>query len=429
MTHYNEWGEITHNAVLKMGQRELDLVKNYTGHDFDAVLNMYYAKARMYDAENRRFVSVDPILDGTRYDLSEYTTEAINFSAYVYVQDNPIRWIDPLGLFLVGTVLKEGAIGIDVAQIHGYLLAKNYIDVNNPSGVQYTKETTNAVKLFQRDNNLPQTGNVDYATWKAMGFDINNTLEEEFWSGKKGNELISVSIKENTITIDYFPKIFICEERLHTVQGPNYEFSYFYEDSVSEALYKTYEKRIVKGIQQWARNAVNIQGVEANVVVNVTPTKTTLRSKANLIYAIDKDTQNITPETLYWHTDVSPTIILEGIGKNQYYNGKDMVANMASHEFGHVLGIWDAYGYGTHFVGGDIMFPKAPSSIMVPYNRDSSLGKDQISTNSVMNSEWGINYEYEDLLYEMMLYAWKSDQLQIFTPIFGHPDPSQALYR
>ena len=33
-THYNEWGEITHNAVLKCGQRELDLVKRYATHDF-----------------------------------------------------------------------------------------------------------------------------------------------------------------------------------------------------------------------------------------------------------------------------------------------------------------------------------------------------------------------------------------------------------
>lgn len=52
----------------------------------------------MYDAADRRFVSIDPILDGTKYDLSEYTTEAINFTAYVYVQDNPLRWVDPLGL-------------------------------------------------------------------------------------------------------------------------------------------------------------------------------------------------------------------------------------------------------------------------------------------------------------------------------------------
>ena len=61
-TSYNEWGEITHNAVLKCGQRELDLVKLYATHDYDAVLNQFYAKARFYDADNRRFTAVDPIL-------------------------------------------------------------------------------------------------------------------------------------------------------------------------------------------------------------------------------------------------------------------------------------------------------------------------------------------------------------------------------
>ena len=32
-TSYSEWGEISHNAVLKCGQRELDLVKEYATHD------------------------------------------------------------------------------------------------------------------------------------------------------------------------------------------------------------------------------------------------------------------------------------------------------------------------------------------------------------------------------------------------------------
>lgn len=110
-THYNEWGEITHNAVLKMGQRELDLVKNYTRHDYDVVLNLYYAKARMYDAENRRFMSVDPILDGTKYDLTEYVYEVVNFTAYLYVWDNPLRWVDPLGLRIVAQDTLQGGGG------------------------------------------------------------------------------------------------------------------------------------------------------------------------------------------------------------------------------------------------------------------------------------------------------------------------------
>ena len=85
-THYNEWGEITHNAVLKSGQRELDLVKRYATHDYDAVLGMYYAKARFYDAENRRFASMDPV--------KGEITDPLTMVQYIYAIDCPLVYID-----------------------------------------------------------------------------------------------------------------------------------------------------------------------------------------------------------------------------------------------------------------------------------------------------------------------------------------------
>ena len=81
--------EVTHNAVLKCGQRELNLVKNYTGHEYDAVLGMYYAKARFYDAGNRRFISMDPV-KGTQ-------TDPISMVQYLYVKNNSLIYIDPTG--------------------------------------------------------------------------------------------------------------------------------------------------------------------------------------------------------------------------------------------------------------------------------------------------------------------------------------------
>ena len=97
-TSYDEWGEINHNAVLKCGQRELDLVKEYATHDFDAVLNMYYAKARFYDADNRHFASMDPILEPSQYDLRSYVTDPMQLVQYLYVKNNAVNWIDPKGL-------------------------------------------------------------------------------------------------------------------------------------------------------------------------------------------------------------------------------------------------------------------------------------------------------------------------------------------
>ena len=85
-THYNEWGEITHNAVLKTGKRELDLVKRYATHDYDAVLGMYYAKARFYDAENRRFASVDPV--------KGEITNPLTMVQYIYAIDCPLVYVD-----------------------------------------------------------------------------------------------------------------------------------------------------------------------------------------------------------------------------------------------------------------------------------------------------------------------------------------------
>lgn len=97
-TSYNEWGEITHNAVLKCGQRELDLVKEYATHDYDAVLDLYYAKARFYDAYNRTFTAQDPILDPSQYDLREYVKEPMALVQYLYVKANTLNRVDPLGL-------------------------------------------------------------------------------------------------------------------------------------------------------------------------------------------------------------------------------------------------------------------------------------------------------------------------------------------
>ena len=110
-TSYDEWGNITHNAVLKCGTRELDLVKNYTGHERDSVLGMYYAKARMYDTADKhgstkgnklgdkRFMAVDPVKGNVRNPQS--------MVQYTYVLNNPLYYIDPLGEDVIAIELES----------------------------------------------------------------------------------------------------------------------------------------------------------------------------------------------------------------------------------------------------------------------------------------------------------------------------------
>ena len=124
-THYNEWGLITHNAVLKCGQRELDLVKRYATHDYDSVLELYYAKARFYDAHDRRFTAVDPILDPSGYDLREYVQNPAQLVQYLYVVDNPVIYIDPLGEIAAETIVTYVGVAFSTYLVTWF---------NSPSG-------------------------------------------------------------------------------------------------------------------------------------------------------------------------------------------------------------------------------------------------------------------------------------------------------
>ena len=59
----------------------------YTAREHDPETNLYFYRARYYDAEVGRFINEDPI----------GFVAGINF--YVYVLNNPIRYIDPDGLY------------------------------------------------------------------------------------------------------------------------------------------------------------------------------------------------------------------------------------------------------------------------------------------------------------------------------------------
>jgi RHS repeat-associated protein len=62
----------------------------YTGERFDADLGLYHLRARHYDAERGRFVSVDP--------YPGQIDEPISLHKYLYAHADPVNLIDPSGL-------------------------------------------------------------------------------------------------------------------------------------------------------------------------------------------------------------------------------------------------------------------------------------------------------------------------------------------
>ena len=68
-------------------------VKFGAEYPYDPVLGVYYARARMYDAADRRFMAVDKI--GNNIVVPQ------TFNRYLYVNNNPVVFIDPTGLLLM----------------------------------------------------------------------------------------------------------------------------------------------------------------------------------------------------------------------------------------------------------------------------------------------------------------------------------------
>ena len=96
---YTDWGEVRRysDITVDQGFRRLLPEITYATHEYDDVLNQFYAKARMYDAENKRFTAVDPILNPAEYSISNYVSDPMMLVQYLYVADNAVTYIDITG--------------------------------------------------------------------------------------------------------------------------------------------------------------------------------------------------------------------------------------------------------------------------------------------------------------------------------------------
>ena len=429
---YDVWGAVTSPSKLTNNDNGNFAAANFTGHPYDTVLDIYFAEARFYDAKYRQWMASDPI------------KESLNW--YWYANSNPATYWDYNGLFLVainehndvidGTELKRGAISNDVIEARkalvkadtdgSYMIA--YQENPNLAGI-FDYDMEKAVRRFQEDNNLPATGTIDAFTWLRLGLDYNTTLQEEFGLSHfvdpdnifLPTPTINVGIRENEhgreeIVIQYFPVFYIQESYLYTfIDESGQERTKYLRRPVDEKTYKDSVNTFYKSIKEkWANLKVNIQGIEADVVLEMDESMrkgTTFNHNVHIVFQ-DVDGQNVVWDSFLWrkHKELEINLRPSSLSK---------LEEAARHEFGHVVGNFDAYGYNQNDVG-KFLFKG------LEHNPDGSHVLDSVSGNNIMDFFDG-KAAVEDINIEMMLYAFSENRLQPFyTSIVG--GTSQAFY-
>jgi RHS repeat-associated protein len=115
-TAYDEWGNVESHKDTRSEVTGLDETISYAGHDYDGTLGQYFAQARMYNPETKRFNSEDPtatsgVLSVKQKYLnnsqsldyvinsasSSLGTEKYGSNLYQYCLSNPLAYTDPNG--------------------------------------------------------------------------------------------------------------------------------------------------------------------------------------------------------------------------------------------------------------------------------------------------------------------------------------------
>lgn len=123
-TKLSPWGKLEGISQTTAADEGLvEVLKNYTGHPYDENLGLYYAKARMYSPDSKRFISTDPLKDAIVQDQNwwdgiypgdspEVVMQLSNL--YVYCGSNPVGRVDLTGEAWYHWALIGGVVAIAV---------------------------------------------------------------------------------------------------------------------------------------------------------------------------------------------------------------------------------------------------------------------------------------------------------------------------
>lgn len=287
-------------------------------------------------------------------------------------------------------VLREGGDNNDVFQANMYLYQNGYLSYNEYgySYSAYTGFTTKAVRKFQTDVGIIPTGNIDCETWKAMGYNLNSTLQEEFnLPSKIVGDYFTVFVCKNTITINYNPYVYF-RGAPHTVwdwgagarSRPVVKTVYASVSKEEQEKYLNLFKNGISEIFTHLTKDADVLGVNPTIQINVNPTIVSSASEANVIINVTSGRSNVSYSGLFgWSVKNSGTMNLytkyfDGVDKGKDRSDEKFKAT-AAHEFAHqVLGLDDAYMDDTSKEGKKLYLSAPEVDINYSLMRHSSPG-------------------------------------------------------
>ena len=165
----------------------------YCGEYYDSEIEQIYLRARYYDPSLGRFTQSDPARDGVNW--------------YVYCSNNPLAFIDPLGLFDYNTRLTMNMqYNEDVEVLQNELVYLGYLQRNDTNWGYFDGKTLAAVNRYKDAMGLGNTGKdrgvVGLQTWSSLGLqyrtqkDIDAGVKMVMWGGRRQYKDISKPVND-----------------------------------------------------------------------------------------------------------------------------------------------------------------------------------------------------------------------------------------
>ena len=216
----------------------------YSGEYFDAESGNIYLRNRYYDASTGRFISEDPIQDGTNW--------------YVYCNGNPIMFIDPRGLKPYDKFSTRDEAALDFGR---YIAEQSFEDEEEYASYIYEAKNPDGSVYYYYDtprNDLPTHADREISfsiSWSGKSpeavththgaYDVSNENTKDVFSDPSnvasGNSNMSDAYQSDTSGLDYYLISPIGNAKVYISGSGNYVGILLSDDMPIDPNYETHQ--------------------------------------------------------------------------------------------------------------------------------------------------------------------------------------------